>query len=192
MNPEPQEEKISSHTFSSISQSRWWKLIWFALILGGLTFGGYGIWLALKNTPMNPPPLSSFIAFAIAVVLLTYDNLADQPKEVVNKKYSIKDRTPPAQLQSEPAYEVSPPTGAEILAVRESPKREAPIKAFVQKDRFSEDDTSKSTSSEGEPNASLLRQLSELKEENRRLREMYLNLSLEYQMLKELHDKKKS
>ena len=44
-----------------------------AIVLLGTGYGGYRLWQAFTDTPLEPLPLSSFAAFWLAIVALTFD-----------------------------------------------------------------------------------------------------------------------
>ena len=170
INPELQEEFTSEKSPLSASQSRRWILFRLVVILGSLGIGGRLMWLALKNDPSNPPGLSPFIAFAVAVIILTYDDMADQLQSILGKILTKKTKIP----------ETTNPV---------SRARRLPSHDNLIQEQAESVTSANEISGDGMSNDDLLRQLKELKEENQRLKIMYANLSLEHQVLKELLDK---
>lgn len=189
MNPEFDEEISPVQAPSPTSYSRQWLFTRFAIIVGSLAMGGRLLWLALENEPMNPPPLSPFIAFATAVIILLYDDIADQPgasfKKNLNKKKKLPEKSDSVLFDAK-----YPLAETDIMMIMEKAASGVSLKELAQEYSFSEDDFYKWMTRYGGSDAALLQQLLELKEENHRLKEMYANLSLEYQILKELYDKK--
>jgi len=158
---ELQEKFSSSQSPSSVPQSRPWILVRLAVIVSSLGIGGRLMWFALKNDPSNPPGLSPFIAFAVAVIILIYDDMADQQQTIFRKSLTKRMKTP---------------------------KTAKPASHKDHINAIQEDVDSGTVAGETGSNADLLRQLQELREENQRLKMMYANLSLENQSLKERLD----
>lgn len=189
MNLESHEDPAPVQAPSPDSSSRLWILIRFAIVVGSLAFGARGLWLALKNEPMNSPPLAPFIAFGVAVILLTYNDMADQLERIFRKDLSRK-RKSPGRSKLVILSEESPRAATGTAPVTEEAESEPTLRQLAEKYGFTEDDFHEWKARYGSSDESLLQQLLELKEENRMLKEMYANLSLEHQMLKERLNKK--
>ena len=46
-----------------------------AIVLLSLAAGGYTLWQAFINAPYEGPPISPFIAFGVAILALSFDNV---------------------------------------------------------------------------------------------------------------------
>lgn len=189
MNPESHEDAAPIRAPSPGFSSRHWILIRFAIVVGSLAFGARVLWLALKNAPMSPPPILPFIAFGVAVILLVYDDMTDQLESIFRKDLSRK-RNLPGKSKLVILPEESPRAATETATVTEEAESEPTLRDLAEKYDFTEDDFHEWKARYGGSDESLLQQLLELKEENRMLKEMYANLSLEHQMLKERLNKK--
>jgi putative transposase len=81
-------------------------------------------------------------------------------------------------------------TGTQILNILREAEAGVPVADLCRQYGFGKSTFYKWKSKYGGMDASALRRMKELEEENRRLKQMYAELSLDYQVLKDIVEKK--
>jgi len=81
-------------------------------------------------------------------------------------------------------------TEHQIVAILHESESGLPLEELLRKHGISKGTLYKWRAKYGGMDASALKRLKELEEENRRLKQMYANLSLEHQVLKDIVEKK--